>query len=566
MTLNLSEDVLLDMLTYHQVPAHFLSFLASGGGAWSFATSMRFAGFMSCSTLPPRKRQPSLARLGRSGAHVQVCLTLFSIREYPLHALPEDADPVRTPRWETHSAVVYLHLDLKEGTAVWLLVSPRSYHEEKGKGTQNLLWNTLKGDLASDLTAFARLDVHERFRASLSCLLAAARWSIGKFSRHLQDTERRLSDLHADKIQTKPYVYPFDDDDMVDDEPRESIHAQDLRRMAFIMESRHGSVMRAENNLRVLRNLRKFFVDEVSADLKNFDGGHADGFRMHIENFAERVTSVIEEIEDLLDKALALDKLAKNREEYIQRLQAHHSSQQTKTIAELTADDSSAMKQLSFIALVLLPVTVVSAVLSTDIVKFQDLESEHEKNATGGTSDGTVPVFHFSAAAFGTWAVASVLMTIATLMIVKPISSRGRRGNGRVSGSGGGEDAAAYAWVPQLKGWTSYAWNFRDAFESAEKKKFRSNTEKPNPAASASAPSIHAAPMVTKTASNSPEAPLAGEGAPAPAETLQTWKWMGRWLGAGALDTMWQKAKDRSNMTAAATTPLPRWDSRRDEG
>lgn len=199
MTLHVEEDVLLEILTYHQVPANFLSFLTTGSEAWSFASSIRFAGFVGRSTLRPLRRQPSLMGLGRSGTHVQVCLTLFSIREYPLHALPGESDPERTPRWETHSAVVYLHFDFVEGTAVWLLVSPRCYHPEKGKGTQNLLWNTLKGGLASDMSTLACLDIHERFRVSLSCLLAVARWSIGMFSHHLQDTERRLSDLVSRK-------------------------------------------------------------------------------------------------------------------------------------------------------------------------------------------------------------------------------------------------------------------------------------------------------------------------------------------------------------------------------
>ncbi|KAK2032609.1 hypothetical protein LX32DRAFT_181830 [Colletotrichum zoysiae] len=313
MTLNVSEDVLLEILTYHQVPAHFLSFLVSGGGgggAWSFASSMRFAGFVGSSTLPPRKRQPGLPGLGRSGTHAQVCLTLFSIREYPLHALPKDTDPSQTPRWETHTAVAYLHMDFVEGTAVWLLVTPRCYQAEKGKGTHNMIWDTLRDGLASDLAALARFSVHERVRISLRCLLVLARWSVGMFSYHLQDTERRLSDL------TKPYVYPFENDDMIDDEPRESIHAQDLRRMAFLMESRHGSVMRVENNLRVLRNLRSLFVDEVFDNLEN---GQTNDIRGHIDDFADNMAVIIEDIEDLLDRALALDKLARNREEYVSR-------------------------------------------------------------------------------------------------------------------------------------------------------------------------------------------------------------------------------------------------------
>ncbi|GJC91895.1 telomerase reverse transcriptase [Colletotrichum higginsianum] len=507
MTLHVEEDVLLEILTYHQVPANFLTFLTSGSEAWSFASSIRFAGFVGRSTLRPLRRQPSLVGLGRSGTHVQVCLTLFSIREYPLHALPGESDPERTPRWETHSAIVYLHFDFVEGTAVWLLVSPRCYHPEKGKGTQNLLWNTLKGGLASDMSTLTCLDIHERFRVSLSCLLAVARWSIGMFSHHLQDTERRLSDL------TKPYVYPFDNDDDMVDESWGSIHAQDLRRMAFLMESRHGGVLRAENNLRVLRRLLKFINDEVYGDLEVLEDRQTDKIRVHVQDFAEKVTLVIEELEDLLDRALALDKLAKNREVY------------TKIIAELTAEDSSAMKQLSFIALILLPVTVVSAVLSTDIVKFQDLASENEKKVTGSTSESAVPIFNFSVAAFGTWAVASVLTTIATIILVKPIENRGRRSTGRVGGGGGGEGANnCNTWASRVKRWMPIA---RD---SAGQDMSRSDTERTNMAAAlASASSMHRAPTVTKTVSNSPEVPMVDEGVPGPVRGPPTLKSRALW-------------------------------------
>lgn len=202
--LNLGEDVLLGILTYHQIPAHFLTFLTSGGDSWSFASSMSSAGFKGCTnTLSDPGQQPTgLAVLGRSGRHIQVCLTLFSIREYPSHALPRDANPARTPRWETHSAVVYVHFDIIEGTAVWLLASPRSYHLERGHGTQNLLWNALKDDMASDMGSLRSLDVPERFRISIDNLLAAAEWSIGMFSRHVQDTEKRLHDLVSPFLAT----------------------------------------------------------------------------------------------------------------------------------------------------------------------------------------------------------------------------------------------------------------------------------------------------------------------------------------------------------------------------
>lgn len=85
---------------------------------------------------------------------------------------------------------------------------------------------------------------------------------------------------------------------MVNDKASESIHAQDLRRMAFLMETRHGSVMKFENNLRVLRRLREFFVEDVAGHLGPLKDSHADEIRTHIKGFAEKLTLVMAEIEE----------------------------------------------------------------------------------------------------------------------------------------------------------------------------------------------------------------------------------------------------------------------------
>lgn len=119
-------------------------------------------------------------------------------------------------------------------------------------------------------------------------------------------------------------MYPFDDDDeMVEEEPQEQIHAQDLRRMAFLMEQRHQSAMRVDNNLQVLRHVRRFFVEEVAGDLACLGDRHGNEMRTHIQDFADKVTLVIEEMEDWVDRAQALDRLAKNREEYVSCGPAH---------------------------------------------------------------------------------------------------------------------------------------------------------------------------------------------------------------------------------------------------
>ncbi|KAK1838735.1 telomerase reverse transcriptase [Colletotrichum chrysophilum] len=175
-------------------------------------------------------------------------------------------------------------------------------------------------------------------------------------------------------------------------------------------------------------------------------------------------------------------------------MQTHHANQQMKSIAELTADDSAAMKQLSFIALILLPVTVVSTVLSTDIVKFQDLPNENESASAAGEGppDAPVPVYSFSVAAFGTWAVASLVMTVVTLAIVKPLG--GRRGANR----------RTRLRLPRL----SMPWNLGGVAHTGEGQ----TTTPPEP--SPVARSIHTAPAVGKTASQCPETPVGGLGDP----------------------------------------------------
>ncbi|KAL0939367.1 telomerase reverse transcriptase [Colletotrichum truncatum] len=539
--LNLDEDVLFELLTYHQVPFYLLSFLVSGGDSWSFASSIRFTGFRGAVSLPTNQ-DTGIASLGRSGARIQLCFALFSIREYPLHALPRGVNADRTPRWEPHSAVMYLHFDLVEGTAVWFLASPRCHNPVRGMGMQNQLWNELKESLAGKLGGIGSLDVSGRFHVSLECLLAVAEWAVGELALHFQDLETRLSDL------TKPYLHPYDDS-LEDDIARESIHEQDLRRMAFLMEQRHESIMRIDNNLRALRCLRGLLVDELCEKLASSGVRHADEMREHIEEFRGKLASTTEEMGDLLDRAQALDKLAKNREEYIQQMQTQHTNRQMKSIAELTAYDSAAMKQLSFIALVLLPVTVVSTVLSTDIVKFQDLSNGNENAAPpeAGQPHAPVPVYSFSAAAFGTWAVASVVMTVVTLAIVRPL------GSGRIDGLNSGcKNFNKQNMVRQstLKERTLHPCNLRGVSRSAQQD---TPPSEPSPASR----SIHTAPTMTKTASNSPEAPVADVSTPVQAGS-QTLTSMSRWLGT-AWGTLWrQKSGGNTTSTSVSATALPR--------
>ncbi|KAF6840081.1 hypothetical protein CPLU01_01396 [Colletotrichum plurivorum] len=310
--LNLSEESLLEILTYHQVPTCFLSLLSDGAQSWDFSSSVRLADLRASTNLTGAQG-PSMACLGRSGRHIQLCLSLSSIRQYPVHALPRGVDRGAW-RWQTHSAVMYLHFDAAEGSAVWLLVSPRGYHPVKGEGMQNELWNAIKEYMDGGLGEVVSLDSPGRLRISLKGLLAVAEWAVGETSLQLQDMDMRLSDL------TRPYLAPIDD--MAADEPQESVHERDLRRMAFLMERRIESATNVENNIRALRRLRAFFVGEVAETLARLD---VRGMQAHIDEFEHKLSRVIENLEDLADRAQALERVTKSREEYVSLAQLHRS-------------------------------------------------------------------------------------------------------------------------------------------------------------------------------------------------------------------------------------------------
>lgn len=117
-------------------------------------------------------------------------------------------------------------------------------------------------------------------------------------------------------MQTKPYLHPFDEED---DAQTDAIHEVDLRRMAFLMEQRHRSAMRVDSNLRVLQRLREFLTEQVTDELDRLDLRHASEMQAHLDKFKGELSSAMEEMEDLMQRAQALDKLAENREEYVSR-------------------------------------------------------------------------------------------------------------------------------------------------------------------------------------------------------------------------------------------------------
>lgn len=149
-------------------------------------------------------------------------------------------------------------------------------------------------------------------------------------------------------------------------------------------------------------------------------------------------------------------------------------------------------------------------------------------------------------------------MTIVTLVIVRPLG--GRQCNGGDGDSSNPRSRGKLGLLLSLvSNQKSHGRNLGGGHDSAEEEERGVAITRPPSLPDSAARSIHMAPGVRKTASNSPEAPTVFVGAPVQAGASQTLTSMGRWLNA-AWGTLWRgTAKKRDSLkTASSATALPR--------
>ncbi|KAK4040852.1 hypothetical protein C8A01DRAFT_35128 [Parachaetomium inaequale] len=471
--IKITEELLLQILTYHQVSPCFLNFISyfghdplSGGG------DLFFGGFRSLKSFA----EPlfKLEALGRSGYHYQLAFELRTVFRPPsedaehfvhrqlgerevieeatiaddlrrswirrrknnnnndnnssnnnnnnigavFRMLPawlrlrddndgagEEAATASTTQtsdnpdlWPLDKCAIYHHFDVENGKSLWMITAAEGEGnkpppERDGPDTpseseacQPPSFRDVKdARFSGDISSTSSVD--ERFRASLSVLLWLADWSLSEYAQYITMLDDDLQKL------TRPYIEDTDDGGPV--------HEIGIKKLNGYMEKLDEIIVALQANLRVCKAALRFYRDELLQDRKlktrNLawlaDRDARARIREDLADFEDKMRWVCTSTQEMLRRAVVVKQVG------VHRLLQNRDVRTTNELAIVTHKDSRTMRVFSTITLVLLPMSVVSTVFSTDIVDFQP--------GSGGGFAGS-----WSGPGALWWAVTTVLVTL----------------------------------------------------------------------------------------------------------------------------------------------------------
>ncbi|KAJ1325424.1 hypothetical protein MN608_08616 [Microdochium nivale] len=382
--LNATESMAKILFSYHQVPSCYLNLLTSHH---AFGIDENYGAFFGHSTLKVLGREAP--ELGRSGRHIHVSYalrtTLLYVGEGELAARELLSDRQIAKRaahdWLKPKVAIHHQFDLVTGKAVWFITTSMKPDPEINGRYKPILWGEHLRDFfkqQADSQAFQQ--PHIALDSSLQVHLILAQWTLGNLSDFLRFSEETLSRLTRRYIDLGTNVY----------------ENEDIIRLGNLMERLGLCLLDLQGNRKVITSLKLFYLAQFGQpDLQRASGSdcHNEGNRDAIDRFCFEVDSLLGELSNLKDRADAL-------REMIDRRTNSMSTLLQKTLAEQGIREAASARSMQYIALLFLPVTVVSSAFSTDIIKFQDL------------SPGQVT--SWSQDAFNYWIVTSICLTIFT--------------------------------------------------------------------------------------------------------------------------------------------------------
>ncbi|KXJ90439.1 hypothetical protein Micbo1qcDRAFT_205286 [Microdochium bolleyi] len=383
--LNATQDMVKRLLSYHQVPSCYLNLLTfyhlSSGLNDSCGT---FIG--QHSLRHPGSRLPALDR-SEYRFHVSYALrtTACTLEDSEIATRDGLADKQRSRRsandWVQPQAAIHHQFDLISGAAVWFITtSMKPDLGKKGPG-KAVMWADHLGSFFKEEHASAVYKhAHSAFESSLNVHLRLAQWSLGDLSGFIHHSEETLVEL------TRAYIELGADE--YDD--------KDIQRLGRLMDRVALCLMDISSNRKVFKSLISFYKRQI------VEPGHMmsscdwrDTGRDAVSNFVADMDVFMAELDAITDRATALKEMVKRRTD---------SNQSNKRMLALTKQgqkEAVVVALFQYIALFFLPMTVVSAVFSTDIVKFQDL------------SPGQV--LSYSPDALNYWLVTTICLTVLTV-------------------------------------------------------------------------------------------------------------------------------------------------------
>ncbi|KAL2277093.1 hypothetical protein FJTKL_00228 [Diaporthe vaccinii] len=349
--LNLTQDALLRILTYHQVMPAYIDFLLVYGTR-DEDRELRFTGFRSRTTLQNPLPGCTIADLHRSGRQHELCYNLkaVAVKESGKSQQPRN-------RWKIRQAAIYHRFDLGSGTALWIIGDPRE---------------TVKNDLKDVLpegpvpSEFNFGTVHDAFMASLDTHLVLVNWASASWRWHIQDLEETIDDM------TRPAIlFDYESRDQPEVAPRAVTLVQEYE------DKVNETLMVIEANLKIFSSLLTSYTALVED--KNFPLNERDACKAAVGVFSTKIEEYAYDLRMQADRARVLSKVATDRKNIVlQQLQTQTAIKQEALASSMWAfsnnsqKETIAMRIITAITLLYLPPTFVCTFFGTDVIKYQD--------------------------------------------------------------------------------------------------------------------------------------------------------------------------------------------------
>lgn len=186
--LNISQEMCLLLMTYHQVMPSFMDFMVSYG-RHQYNQDFHFSGFRHESCLASSDRGLAIPELGRSGRRLQLCYNFRSVETSPRQ--------VKWP-WSIRQTAAYHCFDLENGQCSWIVV----------KGDQlikNRVMSATTSPHLTDLRSFGSLQ--DSFSSALSTHLLLCDWSAENwrwYVNFLEEQVQRITRKTVDVAVSRP--------------------------------------------------------------------------------------------------------------------------------------------------------------------------------------------------------------------------------------------------------------------------------------------------------------------------------------------------------------------------
>ncbi|KAI9767403.1 MAG: hypothetical protein M1839_004507 [Geoglossum umbratile] len=370
--LKTTHEMLLRILTFHQVMPEYLDFV-SVFGSQSKPRDLRFSGFRERILLSqPPSQELRIPSLGRSGREYQLCYNLKGVTD-----LTPKATSAKDKQWTLRQAAFHHQFDVEKGTSLWIVT--KGDLEIKERVQEMTDENGRKEDRSYGAPPAC-------FKSSLSVHLLHSYWSTENWRWYIQWLEDVIEQETNLAVQGDRSLY----------RSRQRYTPEDLQLVQNYEDKANEAVMIMAANADVLASLQKFYQNL----LENKDFELRIACREHVSAFATQVDAMIYDSRMQTARAQLLIRIVADRKELVLQHLQSQASESMHAIGIMSQKEAVAMRIITVVTLIYLPATFVSTFFSTDVVKYQ------------GSNGGS-----YSRVAMERWIEVTVPLTVMTLVV-----------------------------------------------------------------------------------------------------------------------------------------------------